>query len=152
MAYYDDLLAEIANDPMGIGYLGKTSLEITNLINEVGLKGEKINNPLIDCADIWGAVDPDEFWDNFISADPEVQREISLIVMVLGFGNLQLSSANNSIQNTSIIVNKFIHLTSSKPSLLALLQKDASRAEVLGFETVRKSDVERAIGGVVYNG
>lgn len=127
------LRTEIDTDPKSLGYEGKTSQEITDLLNTVGLSAETVDAGVIDAYEVVNAL---EGTDVAALTTLQLQR-LSLVVSA---GLVDISAAK--IQ--SFLAGLFGAGTDTRTNLIALGQKSASRAEVLGLPIVKKEFVERA--------
>lgn len=130
---YAALKTELDTDPKTLGYSGKTSQEIADLLNTVGLSSETVNIGVIDSYEIINVLDASE-----VAALSTTK--LQTLMLITSTGKTDASNANVKL----IFQSLFGAGTNSRTALLALANKSASRAEALGFGTVEKWDIERA--------
>ena len=129
------LKTEIDTDPKALGYAGKTDQGVADLLNEIGLSEEQI---------LRGAVPADEMlsamvYDDLIHVDL-TDRQLQIIAIYTANGELDI--ANPNVQR--IFKQIFPQGKASRDNLLALVYRDASRAEALFGQNVSKMDVHKA--------
>ncbi len=131
---YTILRDEIVNDPEALGYAGKTDPEVAALMNEIGGSGEKIDRDFIDGQEMMSVVVIGEY-----VALSDVQRVGWSAIISAGTGMVDVNNAGTIAQVTAIWVG-----TTTLANLVALRQRDASRAEVLFGQSVSHLDVGKA--------
>ena len=134
---YLALKNEILNDPETLGYAGKSDLEIAVLMNTIGLSNEKIDRGVIPSYEVINATIPSE-WAALTAAEKQRYQTIT--------GAGQIDSSNANVRATFQAM--FGAGTQTRINLTALLQRPASRAEVLGFGSINHSDIAKALRGI----
>jgi hypothetical protein len=133
---YPALKTEIETDPKTLGYAGKTSQEVADLLNEVGLSDETISRGLLPTSEIM---------ECFVAGEMGAITSSEFSMLQLVCNREQLDMGNANIQG--IFTSIFAGGTDTRNNLIAKATMDASRAEALfGKDTVVYSwDVERAL-------
>lgn len=129
------LKAEIDTDPMGLGYAGKTDPEVAELLNTVGLSGEKIDRDFVDGQEMMSVVVIPDY-----AVLSDIQRMGWSAIISAGTGMVDVNNAGTIAQITAI----WGPGTTTRDNLIALRQRDASRAEVLFGQAVSHLDVGKA--------
>lgn len=132
---YTILKNEIDTDPMGLGYAGNTDPEVAALMNEIGGSGEKIDRDFVDGQEMMSVVVIPEY-----AALSDVQRMGWSAIISAGAGMVDVNNAGTIAQVTAI----WGAGTTTRDNLIALRQRDASRAEVLFGQGVSHLDVGKA--------
>lgn len=135
---YMTLNTEIATDPQGLGYSGKTSPEIAALLNTIGLSNEQIGA---------GAVDGQE-----LSKAVVISEYLSLTDAARAGWTAILTAGNGQIDaGDALVVAQIAAIwgagTTTRANLLTLATRDASRAEVLfgSGVIIDKFDIAEAV-------
>jgi len=118
------LKTEINTDPKNLGYAGKTDQEIADLMNEIGLSQEQI---------LRGAVPAEEMLSAMVYDDLILLTDVQLQIIAIYTANGDLDIANPNIQR--IFKQIFPQGKASRDSLLALVYRSASRAEIVFSES-----------------
>lgn len=127
------LVDEISVDPKGMGYSGKSSQEIMDLLNAVGGSGETVNVGVLDAYLIVNELVVSEF-----TALSATKRQAIQLVVSAG----QVDVSNEMVKN--LFLNCFEVGSETRDNLIAIATRSASRAEVLGLPTIKKEYVEWA--------
>lgn len=133
---YQALRNEIINDPISLGYAGKTDSEIASLLNTVPgspIAGRQIDREIIDTWEILEATVQAE-WGALSAAEKQRYQTI------VGAGTVSVKGTN--VRNA--FLQMFAAGTQTRTNLAALQTRAASRAEVLGFRPVSVGDVNLA--------
>lgn len=130
------LKAEIANDPMGLGYAGKTDTEIADLLNDATRCS--IDRTIIPAWEVIEATVPAE-WAALTSAEKQRYQ------ILTGAGEINVQGTNTR----AAFLAMFGAGTATRANLAGLQRRQASRAEELGWDGVAYWDVARAraLGG-----
>lgn len=136
---YPKLQTEVANDPVTLGYAGKTDQQIADLLNSL-TTGRTLPNTLVPTTQILGAIQL-AAWPTVGSASESQLRAI------LGMPYVDASSTNIRAILGSIFPNSG-NTATTRANLLALGTVTVSRATELGLgETVLAVHVTRAKAG-----
>ena len=136
MINYTALKAEIANDPNGLGYAGKTDQPVADLMNDPA-KGGTITRGAITSQTVIDAVNPNEF-----AALTALQ--LQQLQVITSTGNVDVGNTNVQGQLGKLFTAAASPITRS--AIIALASRPASRAEALfGSGTIiQASDVAQA--------
>lgn len=133
------LSAEIANDPAGIGYADSVgagdNAAIVDLLNEVRAEIQ-VDRETVESHEVYEAMVPAE-WTALSAA--EKQR----VQTVLSMGRVNVQGTNTRAS----LAAAFGPATVTRANLLAMQQRDGSRAEQLFGFAVTIEDVRRAREG-----
>ena len=127
---YLALKAEITNDPVALGYSGKTDAQIADLLNN---KVRSKNRLTVTADQLIQAI----VWTEWDSLTASQKQQLQLIV---GAG---VVSVNNTNVRTALLA-MFGAGSTTRANLLALAVMPTSRADELGFGIVEYWDVARA--------
>lgn len=135
MSYYDDLRAEIQNDPNGLGYAGKNDAVIAGIFNNLdGVTQVAIMQ--ITAAQLCDCINPNEFGNLSANNKQYLQQVLSM-------------GAISTQGNTMIaLITMFAPGSNTKNNLTNAISKLGSRAEALfGANTiVQVNDIRIAMG------
>lgn len=134
---YLALKNEILIDPKGLGYIGKSDLEIAGLMNTIGLSNEVIDRGVIPSYEVINATIPAE-WAALSAAEKQRYQTIT--------GAGQCDSANANVRATFQAM--FAAGTQTRTNLTTLLQRSCSRAEALGFGNINHEQIAIALRGI----
>lgn len=127
------LASELANDPAGLGYTGKTSVQIAVLLNARTQTTERL---VIPSYEVIEATVPSE-WVALTAAEKQRYQTI------ISAGQVMVKGPNTRATFAAM----FGPGTATRANLAALQGTTASRADVLGLGPVTAGDVERALAG-----
>ena len=130
-----ELKAELANDPLSVGYASMTHFQAAQALNTVGLTEETVNVEFIQANDLHKAVVGVEY---ILLTAPERDLWAALLTIE------QVPVANANIRGQVLLI--WGPLSTTRANLIALQTRPASRAEALwgdgAFVTDR--DIEEA--------
>lgn len=124
---------ELINDSKNLGYAGKTSQQIADLINTIGLSNETVSR---------GAIPSYEIISALVYAELETLNEKETLQLQLIVAGGQVNVDDPKIK--TIFAGLFAQGAESRDNLLALATRPASRAEALDLGFVYKWNIEKA--------
>lgn len=129
---YARLKAEIAADPVALGYAGKTDQQIADLLNSL-TTGRTIQRSVIPAHEILEATVPAD-WATLTAAEKQRYQTIT------GAGQVNLRGANTRLALAAM----FGAGTQTRANLIALQSVTISRAEELGLGRVEPGHTGKA--------
>lgn len=131
------LASEIASDPRGLGFAGRSDYDIASLLNVPGGSGETIFRSYVDTEDIVAGIVRAEY-DALAAAGKTYLNEVVLKARRVKTGDATLRGQVAALFGAG---------TTTRANLTAVASRPASRAEVLFGEgvSVSDSDVVRAL-------
>lgn len=132
---YRALKTELDTDPKSLGYAGKTDPPVADLMNTIGASGEKVNRGFIDGQELMSVVIISEY-----AALSDVRRTGWSAIIQAGTGLVDVNNPG-TIAQVEVIWGAG---TITRGRLIALRQRDASRAEMLFGQNVSHLDVGKA--------
>lgn len=130
--FLQSLRNEIDNDPKELGYTGKDSQEIADLLNAVGGSSDELNNDPLDAYKIVNVLD----LGDLRALD---STDISILNLMVSAGIVDISNANVQSLFGTIFAGK-----DTLTALNVLAKRSVSRADFLGFSEISFDQVERA--------
>ena len=136
------LANEISNDPVALGYAGKTDSQIADLLNATNT-GRTLNRTQVPTTEIMGAISsatPSNAWPAVAS------KQESMLLAILGMPYVDASNTNLRLIFGEIFPNSG-NTATTRANLLALGSQTVSRAVEIGLGIVLTSDVTKAKSG-----
>ena len=133
---YPALRNELLNDPVALGYAGKTDQQAADLLNST-TTGRTLPRTSVPTTEVLGAILNTD-WPAAASASESKLRAI--------LGMPFVDASNGNIRGLFQAI--FAAGTTTRTNLLALANRTVSRAEELGFGVVLAVDVNRARSGM----
>jgi hypothetical protein len=140
---YSRLQAEVAGDPVTLGYSGKTDQQTADLLNSLAT-GRTLNRTQVNATEIMGAIasaTPSNAWPTSAS------KQESMLLAILGLPFVDASNVNIRAIFGEIFPNAG-NTATTRANLLALGTQTVSRATELALGPVIALDVNRAKAGV----
>lgn len=141
---YTALKAEITNDPVVLGYAGKTDQQIADLLNSLAT-ARTLARTQVNTTEIIGAIQavpPSLAWPTTAT------KQESMLIALLGMPFVDASNANIKAMFGEIFPNSG-NTATTRTNLLALGSRTVSRADELGLGgIVLALDVNRAKAGL----
>lgn len=128
------LANEINNDPMTLGYAGKSDYEIATILNTAGASGETLFKSYTLVEDIIACIVRSEY-DALAAAGKTYLNEVVL-------KSAKVKTGNETLRNQ--IGGLFAAGTATRTNLIAVASRAASRAEILFGEGAYISDQDVA--------
>lgn len=113
---------ELITDPKSLGYAAMSNIEAASKLNEIGASGEKIGRETVDGQEANKCVVIGEY-----TALSAAQRDAWTAIISAGAGQIDVDDDRVKTQIAAI----WVAGTDTRVNLLALADRDASRAEIL---------------------
>jgi hypothetical protein len=127
------LKTELATDPAGLGYAGKTAREKVDLFLARTQPGPDLDS--VSGAQLYNAIDSAEYAVLLPAAQATVNR-------IIGLGDTIFTAAGTRARSDLLAL--FGAGTATRTSLLALLKPNVARATLVGLGPIDADDVTRA--------
>ena len=129
---YNDLVAELLEDPLARGYAQMTDAEVAASLNE---PDRQIFEDTLNATDLFEAIDIGEF----LALD-DTNKQYLRDILSLGDG-IQVGPGTKA---RSLLLDIFGVGSLTVANLVTLLTRNISRAQELGLLPVREGDVQKA--------